>query len=194
MPNALGIGLLGPRQMRDETGRPVHVGGRPLQVLLTLLALNAGRVVPAGSLAGELWPDDPPGNPATRCRHWFSGWVDPGRGRGPGRPLADAEARVVCAITAHGTSWEIDMVGPALPAAVADLSAGTAPHSARTGGRGACAAGARALYGACAVRSAWRAQRKGRHGDSGLAAVWPGRWSLAAEATGRVEWVDVRWG
>jgi hypothetical protein len=32
-------------------------------VLLTLLALNAGRVVPAGSLAGQLWPEDPPGNP-----------------------------------------------------------------------------------------------------------------------------------
>ena len=63
MPNALDIGLLGPLQVRDETGRPVHVGGRQLRVLLTLLALNAGRVVPAGSLAGELWPDDPPGNP-----------------------------------------------------------------------------------------------------------------------------------
>src|SRR5258705_1906161 len=63
MPNALGIGLLGPLQVRDATGRPVHVGGRQLRVLLTLLALTAGRVVPAGSLAGELWPDDPPGNP-----------------------------------------------------------------------------------------------------------------------------------
>src|SRR5882724_4653592 len=63
MPNALGIGLLGPLQVRDETGRPVHVGGRQLRVLLTLLALNAGRVVPAGSLAGQLWPGDPPGNP-----------------------------------------------------------------------------------------------------------------------------------
>ena len=63
MPNALGIGLLGPLQVRDEAGRPVHVGGRQLRVLLTLLALNAGRVVPVGSLAGELWPDDPPGNP-----------------------------------------------------------------------------------------------------------------------------------
>ena len=51
MPNALGIGLLGPLQVRDETGRPVHVGGRQLRVLLTLLALNAGRVVPASSLA-----------------------------------------------------------------------------------------------------------------------------------------------
>jgi predicted ATPase/DNA-binding SARP family transcriptional activator len=63
MPNALGIGLLGPLQVRDETGRPVHVGGRQLRVLLTLLALNAGRVVPVGSLAAQLWPEDPPGNP-----------------------------------------------------------------------------------------------------------------------------------
>src|SRR6266516_1475455 len=63
MPNALGIGLLGPLQVRDETGHPVHVGGRQLRVLLTLLALNAGRVVPVTTLAGELWPDDPPGNP-----------------------------------------------------------------------------------------------------------------------------------
>src|SRR2546421_11546737 len=63
MPNALGIGLLGPLQVRDETGRQVHVGGRQLRVLLTLLALNAGRVVPVTTLVGELWPDDPPGNP-----------------------------------------------------------------------------------------------------------------------------------
>ena len=33
-----------------------------------------------------------------------------------------AEARVVCAITAAGDSWEIDTVGPALAAAVADLN------------------------------------------------------------------------
>ena len=51
MPNALRIGLLGPLQLRDETGCLVHVGGRQLRVLLTLLAMNAGRVVPAGSLA-----------------------------------------------------------------------------------------------------------------------------------------------
>jgi len=63
MPNALRVGLLGPLQVRDGTGRPVHVGGRQLRVLLTLLALNAGRVVPAGSLAGQIWPGDPPGNP-----------------------------------------------------------------------------------------------------------------------------------
>ena len=39
------------------------MGGRQLRVLFTLLALNAGRVVPAGSMAEQIWPDDPPGNP-----------------------------------------------------------------------------------------------------------------------------------
>ncbi|MBV9208854.1 MAG: AAA family ATPase, partial [Actinobacteria bacterium] len=63
MPNALRIGLLGPLQVRDETGRLVHIGGRQLRILLILLALNAGRVVPAGSLAEQIWPDDPPGHP-----------------------------------------------------------------------------------------------------------------------------------
>ena len=63
MPDALRIGLLGPLQVRDETGRLIHVGGRQLRVLLTLLALNAGRVVPASSLTGQIWPDEPPGNP-----------------------------------------------------------------------------------------------------------------------------------
>jgi hypothetical protein len=44
---------IGALHVRDETGHPVHVGGRQRRVLLTLLALNAGRVVSAGSLAGE---------------------------------------------------------------------------------------------------------------------------------------------
>src|ERR1700750_2911918 len=72
MPNALRIGLLGPLQVRDETRRLAYVGGRQLRVLLTLLALNAGRVVPAGSLAGELWPDDPPGNPGNALQTLIS--------------------------------------------------------------------------------------------------------------------------
>ena len=61
MPNALRIGLLGPLHLQDTTGRVVPVGGRQLRVLLTLLALNAGRVVPAASMAEQIWPDDPSG-------------------------------------------------------------------------------------------------------------------------------------
>ena len=63
MPDALRIGLLGPLQVRDGAGNRVPIGGRQLRLLLILLALDAGRVVPAGSLAGQLWRDEPPGNP-----------------------------------------------------------------------------------------------------------------------------------
>src|SRR5580692_8600504 len=63
MPDTLRIGLLGPLQVRDETGHAIHVGGRQLRVLLILLALEAGRVVPAGSLAGQIWPEESPANP-----------------------------------------------------------------------------------------------------------------------------------
>jgi hypothetical protein len=73
MPNALRIGLLGPLQVRDETGRLVHVGGRQLRILLTLLALNAGRVVPAGSLAGQIWRGDLPGHPGNALQHLTPG-------------------------------------------------------------------------------------------------------------------------
>jgi hypothetical protein len=63
MPNALRIGLLGPLQVRDTTGRLVSLGGRQLRVLSTLLALNAGRVVSAASIAEQIWPEALPGNP-----------------------------------------------------------------------------------------------------------------------------------
>jgi DNA-binding SARP family transcriptional activator len=73
MPDALRIGVLGPLQVRDGAGHSVPIGGRQLRVLLILLALDAGRVVSVGSLAGQLWPGDPPGTPATRCRRWSPG-------------------------------------------------------------------------------------------------------------------------
>jgi hypothetical protein len=63
MPNALRIGLLGPLRLQDEGGCVVPVGGLQLRVLFTLLALNTGRVVPAGSMAEQIWPDGPPGRP-----------------------------------------------------------------------------------------------------------------------------------
>jgi predicted ATPase/DNA-binding SARP family transcriptional activator len=63
MPDTLRIGLLGPLQVRDGSGHTIHVGGRQLRVLLILLALEAGRVVPSGSLADQIWPEEPPGNP-----------------------------------------------------------------------------------------------------------------------------------
>jgi predicted ATPase/DNA-binding SARP family transcriptional activator len=41
----------------------VPIGGRQVRVLLTLLALDAGRVVPAGTLVSGLWPDEQPTDP-----------------------------------------------------------------------------------------------------------------------------------
>ena len=72
MPDTLRIGLLGPLQVRDGTGQAVHVGGRQLRVLLILLALEAGRVVPTGSLAGQIWPEESPANPGNALQTLIS--------------------------------------------------------------------------------------------------------------------------
>jgi predicted ATPase/DNA-binding SARP family transcriptional activator len=54
------VGVLGPLQVRAPDGRLVKLGGQRLRALLILLALDAGRVVPASSLIGRLWPDERP--------------------------------------------------------------------------------------------------------------------------------------
>src|ERR1700744_225301 len=72
MPYALRIGLLGPLQLHDEAGGVVHLGGRQLRVLVTLLALNAGRVVPATAMAEQIWPGAPPGNPGNALQTLIS--------------------------------------------------------------------------------------------------------------------------
>ena len=56
------IGLLGTLAVHDETGRPVQVGGHRVRLLLILLALDAGKVVPAYSLIERLWEEEPPAN------------------------------------------------------------------------------------------------------------------------------------
>ena len=52
------VELLGTVQVRDDAGGPVHVGGPRAQALLALLAVDAGRVVPAVSLIDRLWDGD----------------------------------------------------------------------------------------------------------------------------------------
>src|SRR5262252_8032814 len=59
---AVRIGLLGTLAVHDEAGRPVRLGGYRVRMLLILLALDAGRVVPAYSLIERLWEDEPPAN------------------------------------------------------------------------------------------------------------------------------------
>ncbi|WP_433060747.1 BTAD domain-containing putative transcriptional regulator [Dactylosporangium sp. CS-033363] len=55
------IGLLGPLEVRAGDGEIVEVGGSRLRVLVTLLALQPGRVVTAARLADGLWGEHPPG-------------------------------------------------------------------------------------------------------------------------------------
>jgi len=54
------VELLGTVQVRDDGGDVAHVGGPRARTLLALLALDAGRVLPAASLIDRLWDDDPP--------------------------------------------------------------------------------------------------------------------------------------
>ncbi|MEV4398523.1 BTAD domain-containing putative transcriptional regulator [Nonomuraea sp. NPDC049607] len=52
--------ILGPTSVLDEDGAPVALGGPRVRALLTLLALNAGRVVGAGQLVDGLYGPHPP--------------------------------------------------------------------------------------------------------------------------------------
>jgi predicted ATPase/DNA-binding SARP family transcriptional activator len=72
MPDGLRIGLLGPLQVRDGAGHTIGVGGRQLRVLLILLALDAGRVLPSGSLAEQIWPGELPANPGNALQTLIS--------------------------------------------------------------------------------------------------------------------------
>ncbi|TDU06103.1 putative ATPase [Streptomyces sp. 846.5] len=59
------IQLLGPFQVTDPAGDPVEIVGARMRVLLTALALEAGRSVSAAALTEALWPDGAtPANPA----------------------------------------------------------------------------------------------------------------------------------
>ncbi|MFF4125225.1 BTAD domain-containing putative transcriptional regulator [Microbispora rosea] len=54
------IALLGPLEVRDDTGAPVEIAGIRLRTLLARLALSPGRRVPAEALIDAVWPDEPP--------------------------------------------------------------------------------------------------------------------------------------
>ncbi|WP_432842654.1 BTAD domain-containing putative transcriptional regulator [Dactylosporangium sp. CA-092794] len=56
------FGLLGPLEVRADDGAPVEVGGARLRTLVTLLALEPGRVVTAARLADGVWGEHPPGD------------------------------------------------------------------------------------------------------------------------------------
>ncbi|PZF82389.1 BTAD domain-containing putative transcriptional regulator [Jiangella anatolica] len=58
------IGILGPLEVRAGDGSPVYVAGARLRALLIILALEPGRLVPAGRLVDGIWGDDPPAGAA----------------------------------------------------------------------------------------------------------------------------------
>jgi DNA-binding SARP family transcriptional activator len=63
--------LLGPLEVRVE-GRTIAVGRGKQRALLAVLALNAGRVVPAERLIDELWGEEPPATAATALQVYIS--------------------------------------------------------------------------------------------------------------------------
>ena len=54
------VGLLGSLEVTDAKGANLPISGAKLRALLTLLALDAGRVVPTDRLVECLWGEDPP--------------------------------------------------------------------------------------------------------------------------------------
>jgi predicted ATPase/DNA-binding SARP family transcriptional activator len=86
------IGVLGPLQVRAPDGRVVKVGGQRLRALLILLALDAGRAVPANSLIGRLWPDEGPGDAANALQSLVSRLRATLRQAGLGEDLIESTA------------------------------------------------------------------------------------------------------
>src|SRR5215469_14455543 len=66
-----GVGLLGPVQV-VRAGREVALGGPKQRAVLALLLVEAGRVVPAGRLAEDVWRGSPPPGAAKTLRSYVS--------------------------------------------------------------------------------------------------------------------------
>src|SRR5215469_16182090 len=87
---AVRIGLLGTLAVYDEAGRPVRIGGHRVRMLLILLALDAGRVVPAYSLIERLWEDEPPANAGNSLQSLVSRLRSALREAGPSDQLIES--------------------------------------------------------------------------------------------------------
>ncbi len=70
--DAVRVSVLGPLEVTDPAGHPVRVGGHRVRALLILLALEAGRVVPAHALIERLWGDDRPADAANALQSLVS--------------------------------------------------------------------------------------------------------------------------
>ena len=70
--DAVRISVLGPLEVTGPAGRAVRVGGHRVRALLILLALDAGRVVPAHVLIGRLWGEERPADAANALQSLVS--------------------------------------------------------------------------------------------------------------------------
>jgi basic membrane lipoprotein Med (substrate-binding protein (PBP1-ABC) superfamily)/DNA-binding SARP family transcriptional activator len=93
--------ILGPTEVLDG-GKPVDIGSRQQRALLTLLLLNANRVVSTERILEELWPNDFEGKEKTL-------WVYISRLRSALEPDREAHSRNTVLVTRdHGYSLRID--------------------------------------------------------------------------------------
>jgi DNA-binding SARP family transcriptional activator len=67
----LDLRVLGPLEAHGDTG-PIPLGGQKQRALLSLLILNAGRVVATDRLLDELWGEHPPRTAATSLQNMVS--------------------------------------------------------------------------------------------------------------------------
>jgi predicted ATPase/DNA-binding SARP family transcriptional activator/tetratricopeptide (TPR) repeat protein len=58
------VGILGPLEVRDSSGRLIDVAGTRLRAVLVRLALDAGRPVSVANLVDAVWGDSPPADEA----------------------------------------------------------------------------------------------------------------------------------
>jgi predicted ATPase/DNA-binding SARP family transcriptional activator len=65
------VGVLGPLEVRNGAGA-IEISGARLRLLLTVLALDAPRAVPAGALVDALWNDEPPTDQANALQSLVS--------------------------------------------------------------------------------------------------------------------------
>ena len=66
------VALLGPLRAEDDDGTPIDIGGARLRMLLSRLALDAGRAVPVEALVDGLWGAEPPADAANALQSLVS--------------------------------------------------------------------------------------------------------------------------
>ena len=130
------VGLLGGLEVLDDDGRDVVVAGAKLRSLLAVLALHAGRVVPAEQIVDALWGENPP----AAVRNGLQGLASKLR-----RALGSAEL-----VAMRGGGYALEL--PPTPS----TCTGTSSSSRRAGGGRATVIRAAAVALLAEADSLWR--------------------------------------